>query len=245
MSGVPAGIGPGGRTSVTVSGASALRGSVRDGSVTAWMRKTFAVVSRNECIQCSEYQTRLVPTAIWVTPSPGGLSVGSGRRITAMFEYIRVALVSVICAAVAPVRQVGLSVVPVWSIHDACIAWPMNRSPAPGSNATPPPSPLERICRQTLSPTRIWVALSWTPASTTPGLAGWDATNPTSVTASPAARERNESRSPSATDRHTPPSQHTTTCPAAAPPGRTQRTRCTSGCTSAPTQVASIGFPPT
>jgi len=54
---------------VTASLAFPARGSVNDGSVTACTRHTPAALSAKVWNQCSEYQTRLVPSATWVTPA--------------------------------------------------------------------------------------------------------------------------------------------------------------------------------
>ncbi len=84
------------------------------------------------------------------------------------------ALSSIAVAGEAGPRKVGsMMTLSASSCQEAWESWPMNRPLPAGSKATPPPSALELAWRQTESPIRSWVPLSWTPISTGPSLVGW------------------------------------------------------------------------
>ena len=83
------------------------------------------------------------------------------------------ALSSVAVAGEAGPRKDGLMKVSASSRQKPWESWPMNRPLPDGSKATPPPSEPELARRQTESPIRSWVPLSWTPISTGPSLVGW------------------------------------------------------------------------
>ena len=204
------------------------RGSVRDGIVIHSRRQTPATPSQREAPQLSVYQIAIRPDdelgdAVRAQPS-GRVRVEAAAASSVMYA----------CPSCCE-RHVGADV----SRRRGRTTWSCRpgRSAGRGRLGRTPLRRRRRVDgrRRHVPPSRSCAPLSWQPISTAPSVSGCEAMYPASLTAIPwrVSRTCPRSRGPRRRGR-APPSVATKTGGAGGP--ATQRIRCTSACTSSPTQ---------